>query len=209
MWRVSEGLSWPERCLCASLGQEVGSPSWRIATILKAGDWPISTSTEIHEADLGELNGIDTFGALPVCGGIEILVARHAGAQGRLESQVGATTWKAGGSTGVMALPLDGAKKMCWSAIFTFTSFTSFTTVPLVKSWAFVFTVWVHHEFTNHQETFEVEAMVMIDLDASKVRTGWSPNAGGPTYQILNHLNPCVLCDIKCVKCKIRQIFKL
>ena len=130
MWRVSEGLSWPERCLCASLGQEVGSPSWRIATILKAGDSPISTSTEIHEADLGELNGIDTFGALPVCGGIEILVARHAGAQGRLESQVGATTWKAGGSTGVMALPLDGAKKMCWSAIFTFTSFTSFTTVP-------------------------------------------------------------------------------
>lgn len=116
MWRVSEGLSWAERCLCASLGQEVGSPSWRIATILKAGDWPISTSTEIHKADLGELNGIDTFGALPVCGGIEILVARHAGAQGRLESQVGATTWKAGGSTGVMALP----------AIFTFTSFSFF-----------------------------------------------------------------------------------
>ena len=64
---------------------------------------------------------------------------------------------------------------------------------------------WVH----KPSRTFEVEAMVMIDLDASKVRTGWSPNAGGPTYQILNHLNPCVLCDIKCVKCKIRPIFKL
>ena len=58
--------------------------------------------------------------------------------------------------------------------------------ILLVKSWAFVFPVWVHHEFTKHQETFEVEAMVMIDLDASKVRTGWSPNAGGPTCQNLN-----------------------